>query len=311
MEYFNQKDIDFEMIINNLYKKKLKVESVMITYRKKNYKHFFKKEELKDIRSISKLISGLALGVAIEKGYFKNGIETYVLPYFQDEKISNKENLKYLNQLQIKHLITYTTGYDKQVLNKAYLKNEKSNRYTEIALNYPFKYAPGEKFVFSNASIYLLSILIEKETTMKLSEFVKENIFNKMNISTCIWEENEENHTWGATGLKLYPSDLHKIGLMLLNGGIYDRVQVVSKKWTEEMKKLRNLSPDDYVKGRVVPKYGHGYTLWLCENGIYYHDAKGGQYVICVPDKNMVITITADDEEHRHEILEEFRNVIL
>lgn len=304
-------DSKFKMIINNIINSKLKVESLMITQFDKDYCHLFVNENLKDIRSISKMITGLALGVAITKGYFKDGIDTYILPYFESETITNKENMEYLKKLQIKHLISYTAGYDKQVLNKAHLDTigEVSN-FTSYALNYPLKYKPGEKFVFSNAPIYLLSIIMEKEIGMKLKDFVQQEIMSKLNIENFEWEESKENHTWGATGIKILPTDLHKISKLLLNNGKYNNKQIVPAWWIGEMKTLKNLAHMEYVKGRVIPKYGHGYTLWLCENGIYFHDAKGGQYVICIPDKDMCITITADDEEHRHDILENLRQLI-
>lgn len=301
----------FQVMINNLEKSTLKVESLLITQNGKDYYHLFVSEKLKDIRSISKMVTGLALGVAIEKGYFKNGIDTLVLPYFKEVTITNKENLKYLEKLQIKHLISYTAGYDKQLLNKAHLNTIKDvTNFTAYILNYPLKYAPGEKFVFCNAPIYLLSIIIEKETGMKLKDFVEKEIMNKMDITNFEWEDSLEKHTWGATGLKLLPTDLHKIGKLLLNNGRYNDNQIIPGNWVKKMKSLRNLSPNEYVRERVIPKYGHGYTLWLCNNGTYFHDAKGGQYVICVPEKNMVITITADDEEHRHDILENLRQLI-
>lgn len=302
---------EFQTIVNTLEKSKFKIESLIITQNDKEYCHLFVNEELTDIRSISKMVTGLALGIAIEKGYFKNGIDTYILPYFKEKIITNKENLKYLENLQIKHLISYTAGYDKQLLNKIHLATIKDvSDYTSYALNYPLKYAPGEKFVFCNAPIYLLSIMIEKETGLKLKDFVAKEIMSKLDITNFEWEESIEKHTWGATGLKLLPTDLHKFGKLLLNNGKYNDKQIIPSSWINEMKQLKNLASKDYIKGRVIPKYGHGYTLWLCDNGTYFHDAKGGQYIICVPNKNLVISITANDEEHRHDILEILRKLI-
>lgn len=287
------------------------MESLIITEGSNEFCHLFVNESLKDIKSMSKMVTGLALGCAISKGYFKDGLDTYILKYFKNENITNKDNLKYLRKLQIRHLISYTAGYDKQLLNKAHLSTIKEvTNFTEYALNYPLKYEPGKKFVFSNAPIYLLSIIIERETGIKLKDFVEKEIMKNLNIIDFEWDESSEGHTWGATGLKMYPSDLHKIGKLLLNDGIYNGKQIIPKNYITEMKKLKYLSPYDYVEGRVIPKYGHGYTLWLCKNGIYFHDGKGGQYVICVPNKDMVITITADDEEHRHDILENLRELI-
>ena len=114
----------------------------------------------------------------------------------------------------------------------------------------------------------------------------------------------------GTTGLKLLPSDLHKIGKVMRDNGEYNNKQIVPRYWINDMKTLKSLTPNDYVEERLINKYGHGYTLWLCKKGIYFHDGKDGQYVIIVPNKDMVITITANDEEHRHDILENLRYLI-
>lgn len=63
------------------------------------------------------------------------------------------------------------------------------------------------------------------------------------------------------------------------------------------MSTLKVFTPNNYDETRVLPKYGYGYNLWVCKNGTYYHDGSDGQYIIVVPNKNMVITITADQKD--------------
>ncbi len=136
----------FNSIINNMKNEKLNVESLIITCDNKEYKHFFKEESLKNVRSISKTITSIALGIAINKDYFPNGVEEYVMPYFRDVNINNKGNLKYLNETKIKHLITLSMGYEEMILNEKHLKQIKGNDLCEFVLNYPIKHKPGEYF---------------------------------------------------------------------------------------------------------------------------------------------------------------------
>jgi len=287
----------FKNIIDKMISNNLNMESLIITCDDKEYKHLFVVENTQNIRSLSKTITALALGVAIEKGCFKNGIEENVMNYFNDIEISYKNNMQYLRQLKIKHLITLSTGYEEQILTEKHITTlDEKEDLCKFALNYPIHHNPGDYFFYSNAPIYLLSIIIEKETGKKLSEFVYEEILQKLQIKNYNWLESKQNHTMGCTGLELIPSDLHKIGVMVLNNGIYNSKQIIPSSWLKEMTTLKIETPNNYNKEKVLPKYGYGYNLWICKNGIYYHDGSDGQYLIIIPNKRMVITITAKEQ---------------
>lgn len=284
----------FDEMLEKIEKESLNMESVIITYNDKEYKKLYTKERLKNIRSLSKTVTSLLLGIAIEKGYFKNGVEEYIMKFFKDVKINNTENLEYLNEIKIKHLITMTSGYEEKILNEKHLETIKGQNLCEFALNYPIKHKAGEYFFYTNAPIYLLSIIIEKETGMKLSTFADKELFKKMNINNSNWIESEQNHSMGCAGLEITPSDLHKIAKLFLNKGANNNEQIVSSKWIEEMSTLKVETPSMYDETRALPKYGYGYNFWICKNGIFYHDGTGGQYIIIVPNKKIVITTTGD-----------------
>lgn len=201
----------------------LNMKSLIITCNDKEYKHLFEEEQITNIRSISKTITSLALGVAISKGYFKDGVETYIMPYFKDASITNESNLKYLEKIQIKHLSTLTFGIDAQILNESHISSlDKDTDLIEFALNYPIKYEAGTFFFYSNAPIYLLSVIIEKEIGVKLSDFIKKEVIDKLEITTFNWLESNQHYSMGCTGIEMLPSDLHKLGKLLLNNGIYN-----------------------------------------------------------------------------------------
>lgn len=290
-------EIEFRNVISNMKKENLNMQSLIITCDDKEYKHIFTNDDPKNIRSISKTITSLALGIAIEKGYFKNGIEEYIMQYFEDININNKDNIKYLKKTKLKHLVTLSMGYEEMILNEKHIANLKGEDLCQLALDFPIKHNPGEFFFYTNAPMYLLSIIIERVVGIKLSEFVAKEILNKMGIVNYSWVESEQGHSMGCTGLIISPDDLHKIGKMLLNKGIYNNIQIISNDWFSKMTKLQIRTPNKYDDKRALPKYGYGYNLWICKNGIYYHDGSDGQYIIIVPSKNMVITTTADQND--------------
>jgi len=292
-------EIIFKNIIDDMKDKNLNMESVIITENNKEYKYIFHEEKRGNIRSLSKTVTCLALGIAIEKGLFKNGLEEHIIKYFSDFKIYNAANLQYLNEIKLKHLITLTVGYEDKLLYSQQLSELKGKDLCEFVLNYPIKHNPGEYFQYSNAPIYLLSVILESVTGMKLSQFVSEEILSKLEIVDFNWQESEQNHSMGCSGLELTGIDLHKVGKLILNKGIYNEKQVVSSNWISEMTKLQIKTPTMYDENRALPKYGYGYNLWICENGIFYHDGTAGQYIIVIPNKNIVITTTGNQTPMR------------
>ena len=299
----------FNEIVNNMLNAKLQMKSLIVTHNEVKYKHFFEEEKVNNVRSISKTMTSLAFGIAMAKGYFKEGVETYIMPYFADVTITNKENLKYLDKIQIKHLLTLTFGIDTTILHKEHIASlEEGANLVEFALNYPLKYEVGTFFFYNNAPSYLLSVIIEKEVGMKLSEFFRKEVIEKVEITKFKWSESKQGHSMGCTGMELLPSDLHKLGELFLNNGIYNNEQIIPIEWLKEMSKLKVLTPNRFDETRGLPKYGYGYNMWVCKNDIYYHDGSDGQYMIIIPSKNIVIT-TMGNQKNMKPIIDCMRKV--
>jgi len=167
--WFLMNEIIFKNIIDDMKDKNLNMESVIITENNKEYKYIYNEEKRGNIRSLSKTVTCLALGIAIEEGLFKNGLEEHIIKYFSDIKIHNADNLQYLNEIKLKHLITLTVGYEDKLLYSQQLSELKGKDLCEFVLNYPIKHNPGEYFQYSNAPIYLLSVILESVTGESLS----------------------------------------------------------------------------------------------------------------------------------------------
>ena len=83
-------------------------------------------------------------------------------------------------------------------------------------------------------------------------------------------------------GLHIQSEALAKFGLLLLNRGGWEGRQLLPASWVEQM---------------MTRKIGdYGYQMWLCEYpGAVRADGALGQYILIVPDKDMVVVITEWD----------------
>jgi hypothetical protein len=100
----------------------LNMNDLMIKQKNQTYLYSFKQENTaSDIRSISKSILAIFLGVVIrlskEGVYPEINEETYIYPIIKDVvKLKNHENRGKLEKIQIKHLLTHTIGYEDVLL---------------------------------------------------------------------------------------------------------------------------------------------------------------------------------------------------
>jgi len=273
----------------------LNMDSIIVSQAGKSYKHYFKSEyKMNELRSISKPIVGITIGIAIDRGLRLRGkpltLDTEIWSFFDGRvKITNTENIEKLKKFKLIHLLTHTYGYADGLLFSKDIKDKDPYTLLEYLLNYDIVYEPGKHFVYSNVGPYLFSAIVQEELGINLAEMVDKLLFQPLGISEYQWK-NYGKYCAGSSGLKLSNEDLHKIGLLLIQDGKYQGTQIVSKKWVEQMRKPQVLTPTMYDEKRVFPKYAYGYYLWICKNGTYYCDGTDGQYLIVLPNNGTVIT---------------------
>lgn len=292
----------------------LNMDSIIISNKNNTYSHKFKNENLlNDLRSISKPIISLALGIAIDNGLQLNGefltLETKIYPFFKEKiNFTNLRNIEKLKRVTLKHVLTHTIGYADGLLFSKEIKDKDPFSLLEYVFNYDIVYEPGEHFVYSNVGPYIISALIQEEFGINLSDWIKTILFDKIDIINYSWK-NYGNYCAGATGLKLSHEDLHKIGTILISKGQYKGQQIVPENWINQMTSIQVATPSMYDEKRVFPKFGYGFYIYICKNGSYYIDGTEGQYLIVIPEKDLLIT-TFGHQPDMKPITECFRELV-
>lgn len=304
--------IDIEIIkdnVSSLSKKlsSLNIDSIFLEQDGRLDKVFYSEECLHELRSCSKLLVAMAIGIAIEKGMVT--LDTFIYPSIKDiVDIKNKSNLEKIKKWKIRNLLTHTTGYESQMMSERFIKDIDENKLLDYALNYDIPYDVGTRFAYNNVEPFVLSVFFQETFGINLTDFINKNIFKKLDIKEYKWD-NFGKYCPASTGLYLKHSDFHKIGKLLLNNGRYNNIQVIPETWINEMCVLQLEIPSAFKPERVFPKVGVGYYTFISINNYVFRDGADGQYIIINKEKNLLITIMSREKDMKN-VTEVLRDLI-
>lgn len=298
--------INYDNIINRINDFKLSIDSLYIE-ENESLKIIIDYNKLHELRSCSKILVAMAMGIAIENNLFSIDEKVY---NFLEKYITNKNNVLKIKQWTIKTLLTHTTGYDKMLIsNKEIIeKNLDKSKLLEYVLNYDIENEPNTAYIYNNVEPFIISVLFKEKHNIDLEQYIKENIFDKIEIQNYNWEKYGE-YCPGCTGLYLLPKDFHKLGMLISNSGIYNSISVVPSDWINEMIKLQIETPILVKAERLFPKYGAGYFTFISRDGYVFRDGTNGQYIIINKNKDLLISIMSSEKD-MSKITEIFRDNI-
>lgn len=233
--------------------------------------------------SVSKSFISVAAGIAMDEGLIS--IDEKLCDSFQEALPENPS--ANLTELTVRHLLTMTTGLEYPL----FFADDQERYVTEDWIRYFFSqnfcYAPQERFLYSNFNTYMLSCLIEKKAGRDMMEYLKERLFLPLKILSPDWTRCPMGHLHAANGLYLTIDEFGNFGQMLLDGGVFEGQRIVSENYLEMATK--NQLPEEWNT-----KYG--FQFWINPDGVSYRaDGKYGQYIIVLPQMDMVVAVQSLD----------------
>ena len=130
-----------------------------------------------------------------------------------------------------------------------------------------------------------MSGIIKKATGMYVDEYAEEVLFGPLGITDYHWKRTPKGFPDTEGGLYLRAEDLAKIGQLYLNDGQWNGDQIISSDWINGATAIQ--ARDVNAAG-----WGYGYQWWRLdknETTIYGGLGFGGQYVLVIPELDMVV----------------------
>ena len=248
-----------------------------------------------DVRSISKSVVSLLFGIALDRhlvGSLSDPVVDY-FPDYSDLRTTDKD------QIQLQHLLTMTSGiaWDEErsyrdPKNSEIMMILSSDPY-RFVLSQPVKSEPGKVWNYSGGNTQLLAGVLESKTGRPLAEFASEALFVPLGITQFEWVKMPANgEAAAASGLRLRPRDMAKLGELVLENGVWNGHRIVSEGWIKESTTAR-------VEAWGTNRYG--YQWWAGESR--FGNAReaswvagwglGGQRIYVVRDYDLVVAIAA------------------
>jgi CubicO group peptidase (beta-lactamase class C family) len=242
-------------------------------------------EELNhDLYSVTKSFVATLIGIAKDKGYIESVLQP-VLGFFPDRTADNLDADK--EAMALADLLMMSSGWECPDDEYGSLGPvAESDDWVQAMLDLPMQNAPGERFEYCNASSHLLSAIIHETTGLRAMEFAQEHLFGPLGITSARWQADPQGNHLGWSEMYMTPHDMARLGYLYLHGGFWDGEQVVSADWVEAATTAQIVVKDNRTDG-------YGYQWWTRDDGAYMARGFGGQYVIVIPDKDMVVVFTA------------------
>ena len=241
------------------------------------YEKYWDEDCRRNIYSASKSFTSCAVGFAVQEGLID--LDERLVDAFKEDIPNNPdENLK---KATVKDLLTMTLGQEKGFLMGKQRPRMEEQNWVKASLAIPFVYEPGTHFVYNNVGPYLAGILVQRRAGCDLLSYLTPRLLKPLGIRKTIWEVDPEGNTFGAGGLFLTLSELHKFGLFYLNKGKWNGKQLLNAAWIEESTK-----PSDTEQ--------YGYLFWRGKYNSYRADGKYSQLSIVLPDADAVVSLVAE-----------------
>lgn len=211
------------------------IKNDSIIYEK--YFRGYKSSDISTVFSVSKSVTSLLIGIAIDEGYISDiydPVTKYIPELNSADPLFKKLRIKDL--LDMRSGIKYDENYGFNPFSKMARLYYGTNQFSQIKKLH-FECEPGTKHEYQSISTTILGIIIEKATQQNFAKYFEDKVWKPLGMeNTAKWSLDDKKHqsVKAFGGLSISAIDLAKIGRLYLNGGECEGKQIVSKKWIDE-----------------------------------------------------------------------------
>jgi CubicO group peptidase (beta-lactamase class C family) len=237
--------------------------------------------------SVAKSFVGTMVGIALKEGKIKS-LDQPVGDFIPEYNEGDKKKITIRNLLTMSGGLNWDEAYASpfSVTTEAYYGTDlKKLMYRLKAVE-----EPGKIFDYKSGDTQLLGLMLEKATGKKLAQYASKKIWQPLGfVNDAIWSLDHEGGDEKAyCCINSNARDFARLGSLYLHGGSWHGKRILDSSYVKEA-----LSPNELINrdGKKVDYYG--YQIWLIPDykGKKYYYFRGilGQYVIIMPEENMVM----------------------
>ena len=250
------------------------------------YWHGYSADTMSNSFSMAKSWVSTLIGIAIKEGKIKS-IDQKVCDFLPDFCEGRNSELTIKNLLTMSSGLNWTEDYYNPIgqTAQAYYGSDLKG----LMMGLKVVEAPGEVFKYHSSCTQLLTFVLEAVTEKTISEYASEKLWKPLGAKhPALWNTDVEGgNEKGFCCINSNARDFARLGGLYLNHGNWNGEQLIDSSYVNDATVMADLLDEN---GSTNTNYG--FQFWLSERqglAIYYARGLWGQYVICIPEKNMII----------------------
>ena len=244
--------------------------------------------------SLAKSVTATAAGIALGEG--RLALDDAVVSFFPDLPVADTVG-DTLAAMTVRDLLTMRSGHRTGISGAAW--RGLATDWAAAFLATPVPDRPGERFVYSSASSYMLSAILQRVTGERLRDYLEPRLFAPLGITGVDWDVSPAGVNPGGNGLNWPLEASLRLGILYAQDGVWAGRCILPPGWvrTATASAVFPAHAEDPASVRRLaersPARGYGYHWWTWDDGAFLASGLFGQYAIVLPAQKAVIAVTA------------------
>lgn len=255
------------------------------------YWNGFDRDRLHDLRSATKSVTGLLIGIARDRGHIGDGDDS--IAQYLPGYAARFEATPTKRAIAISHLMTMRSGLDCDDWDPESPGQEErmylADDWVDFTLALAVVADPGEQIAYCTGGVVTLGAILAHAAGVPVPDFARRALFQPLGIAGAEWQSMPSGGTDTGGHLHLSSRDFAKLAQVVLDRGVWAGRRIVSAAWI------------DLVTRPVAPlgdsQYGH--LFWVNAFrvrgkpvDVVFARGNGGQYAFIAPELGLVAVFT-------------------
>jgi CubicO group peptidase (beta-lactamase class C family) len=250
------------------------------------YWYGYSADSMSNSYSMAKSWVGTLIGVAIKDGDIKN-VDQKVCDFLPNFCEGRNTELTLRDLLTMSSGLNWTEDYYNPIgqTAQAYYGTDLKG----LMLGLKVVETPGKVFKYHSSCSQLLAFIVEEATDKTISEYASEKLWKPIGAKhPALWNiDKKDGDEKGFCCINSNARDFARLGKLYMHNGNWNGLQIIDSSYAKEATSVVDLLDENGNKN-----INYGYQFWMTsykDMHIYYARGLLGQYVICIPEKDMII----------------------
>lgn len=224
-------------------------------------------------QSLTKTVTGVALGVALTEGILH--LDDRLIDLFP-EFAHHAQGRPWWDQLRVRHIATMGAGMERQ---PAVTDPDWIEKFFQMDI----VHEPGTAFYYNSIACSMVGACIRRRTGLGLMDYLTPRVFNKIGIDAehLRWHKHPDGMENGSGGLISTVRDNALIMELYRRSGVWEGERILCPEWVDFALKVQNPHTDGATYGGM---------MWMYPD-FMVADGAMGQWSMLFPQKDVVISI--------------------